>query len=346
MARIARLKYHDPRDGYYHIISRTVLKSFLLDDEARDTFLGILQMLARVYFVKVVTFSLMNNHFHLILRMLPSAEIDDRELEERFNIYYNEGKQKRNWRSWCAGDATRYRFRFADLSRFVQDLKQRFSRWHNRKNDNHGHVWSERFKSVMLEDGRALLACMVYVELNSIRAGLVERPEEFRFCGLNHLLAGGIASSWLDHETLTRLLNSSLLPEIQMNISEDTKLEMQKVRQGYTSNINQYLALIYREGKIEQSGNDHIRSDISVSEQPQPNNINELGFFPFLQRWHHFSSGVFVGSKNFCTERFKEFKEYFQTSGDREGQRIVPKNMSTQGSLHDLFAIRRFPNKH
>jgi len=340
MARMARLKYRDPRDGYYHIISRTVLKSFLLDDEARETFLGILRMLSRVYFVKVVTFSLMSNHFHLIVRMLPAEDMSDNEVEERFNIYYNEGKQKRNWRPWHVSDAPRYRCRFADLSRFVQDLKQRFSRWHNRKHDNQGHVWSERFRSVMLEDGRALLACMVYVELNSIRAGLVARPEEFRYCGLSHLVSGGRASAWLDHETLTRLMNSSLLTEIGMTRSESDKSERKRANQSSENDIKQYLGVVYKEGLIGVEGKGHIRSD--RANQAQETNFAEVGIFSFLQRWQHFSSGVFIGSKGFCMERFKEFREYFQTSVDRQGLRIVPSKMIVQGSLKDLFAIRRF----
>jgi len=340
MARMARLKYRDPRDGYYHVISRTVLKSFLLDDEARETFLSILRMLTRVYFVKVVTFSLMNNHFHLIVRMLPPDGIGDSDLEERFNIYYNEGKQKRNWRPWHVSDASRYRCRFADLSRFMQDLKQRFSRWHNKKNDNQGHVWSERFKSVMLEDGRALLACMVYVELNSIRAGIVKRPEDFRFCGLSHLVTGGRASTWLDHETLTRLMNSSLLTEIGMTMSEEDKSDIKRNNQYTKNNITHYLRLVYQEGLIGVEGKGQIRSEIG--KQAKDSNFSDVGNFTFLQRWHHFSSGVFVGSKGFCAERFKEFKEYFQTSVDRPGQRIAPRKMIVQGSLKDLFAIRRF----
>ena len=61
MARMRRLKYRDPRDGYYHVISRTVLKSFLLDDYAREKFGALLRKLSRVYFVKVVTFAVMSN---------------------------------------------------------------------------------------------------------------------------------------------------------------------------------------------------------------------------------------------------------------------------------------------
>jgi len=344
MARMSRLKYHDPREGYYHIISRTVLKSFLLDDEARETFLGILRMLSRVYFVKIVTFSLMSNHFHLILRMLPADEISDAQLKERFNYYYNEGKQKRNWRLYYPGESERYRRRFADLSRFVQDLKQRFSRWYNRRTGNEGHVWSDRFRSVMLEDGRALLACMVYVELNSVRAGLVQRPEEFRYCGLNHLLTGGRASAWLDHETLSRILDPSNLLTLTGALTLESikgETHQSQAQRESISEMKQYLALIHKEGAVEIEGKGQIGKDIA--EQAQGSQFADIDIFSLRRRWSHFSRGLFVGSKAFCEKCFNEFRSYFRTLNDRQAHRIGSEKQIKSGSILDLFTIRILP---
>jgi len=342
MARMRRLKYRDPRDGYYHLISRTVLKSFLLDDESREVFMGILRMLVRVYFVRVVTFSLMSNHFHLIVRMQPSDDIDDKELEERFNAYYNEGKQRRNWRPYHpAADGERYRRRFSDLSRFMQDLKQRFSRWYNRRTGNEGHVWSDRFKSVMLEDGRALLACMVYVELNSIRAGLVERPEDFRYCGLSHLVTGGRAASWLDHETLTRLLNPATLTSLVGSLPLPAAKEETDSSRGHGishSDIKQYLALVYQEGVIAVEGKGQISKD--VGEQVRESQFADVGILTLRRRWRHFTVGVFIGGKEFCEQRFNEFRSYFQTSHDRQAHRMASKKQIRSGGIMDLFTMR------
>jgi len=342
MARMRRLKYHDPRDGYYHLISRTVLKSFLLDDESREFFLGTLRLLARVYFVRVVTFSLMSNHFHLIVRMLPSDDIGEKELEERFNIYYNEGKQRRNWRPYHpVADDERYRRRFSDLSRFVQDLKQRFSRWYNRRTGNEGHVWSDRFRSVMLEGGRALLACMVYVELNSIRAGLVERPEDFRYCGLSHLAAGGRAASWLDHETLTRLFNPAtlvtLVGVLPLKATKDGTEHSLGLGMSQ-SDIRQYLALVYQEGAIEVEGKGQIRKE--VGEQAQASQFGDVGIFSLRRRWRHFSAGLFIGGKEFCEQMFNEFRSFFQTTHDRQAHRIASRKNILAGGIFDLFSIR------
>jgi len=338
MARMARLKYSNPRDGYYHIISRTVLKSFLLDDEAREIFLGILRMLARVYFVKVVTFSLMSNHFHVIMRMLPHEDISDEELEARFNIYYNEGKQRRNWRPYNADAGERYRRRFSDLSKFVQDLKQRFSRWYNKKTSNEGHVWSDRFRSVMLEDGRALLACMVYVELNSVRAGLVEHPEDFRFSGLNHLVTGGRAAAWLDHETLTRILNpatlTTLVRTLPLPLSEHGHIQQVSGQ----NDLKHYLAIVYKEGMIGVAGKGQIQQEIG--EGAQASHFADISILSMRRRWRHFSAGLFVGSQDFCMQRFNEFRSYFQTQNNRLAHRFASKKQISSGSIFDLFAMR------
>jgi len=343
VARMSRLKYSDPRNGYYHLISRTVLKSFLLDDESREMFLRILRMLTRVYFVKVVTFSLMSNHFHLIVRMLPSNEISDEELKERFNIYYNEGKLQRNWRPYHPENRERYRQRYADLSRFMQDLKQRFSRWYNKKTNNEGHVWSDRFRSVMLEDGRALLACMVYVELNSIRAGLVERPEDFRYCGISHLVTGGRIAAWLDHETLTRLLNPSsliaLFGKLPLNATEEDTLQQKTKRTSQSSNIKQYLALVYKEGMIEVAGKNQIQK--SIGEYAQKTHFVDVGVFSLRRRWRHFSAGLFIGSKDFCIQCFNEFRTFFKTDTVRQPYRLASQKQVSSDSMLNLFVMRK-----
>jgi len=157
---------------------------------------------------------------------------------------------------------------------------------------------------------------------------------------LSHLVTGGRASAWLDHETLTRLMNSSLMTEIGMTTSDADKPERNKTDQSSKNDLEQYLRLVYKEGLIDRAGNGHIRS--GKDKQAQDTNSFDVGVVSFLQRWQHFSSGVFVGSKEFCASCFKEFREYFHTSIDRQGQRIAPRKVVIQGSLHDLFAIRRF----
>jgi len=49
----------------------------------------------------------------------------------------------------------------------------------------------DRYKSVVVQDGDALLNCLAYIDLNPIRAGMVDRPEEYRWCSLGYHVQTG-----------------------------------------------------------------------------------------------------------------------------------------------------------
>ncbi len=75
----------------------------------------------------------------------------------------------------------KWRERLADLSWMMRALKEPISRRANAEDGCSGTFWQGRFKSIPLLDQAALLACMVYVDLNPIRAGVVDRVEKARF---------------------------------------------------------------------------------------------------------------------------------------------------------------------
>ncbi len=62
----------------------------------------------------------------------------------------------------------------------MRNIQSAYARWYNRSYGRRGRFWADRFKSVYLGDARAVVDCMLYVELNPVRAGLVERPEKWR----------------------------------------------------------------------------------------------------------------------------------------------------------------------
>jgi hypothetical protein len=70
-------------------------------------------------------------------------------------------------------------------------LKQRFSIWFNRTHERKGTLWSERFKSVLVEGRGNILSTMAaYIDLNPVRAGIVDDPKDYRFCGYAEAIGG------------------------------------------------------------------------------------------------------------------------------------------------------------
>ena len=330
MPRIARLKFKNPEEGHYHIIARTIMKKeYLLEEGEKEYLLKLMKWLSQVYFVKVQSFIFMSNHIHIICQMIPPEKISDKELKERFELYYNAGKPKKKHRKLLKIEHAYYRMRFGEISNFIGDLKQRFTRWYNGKHNNHGHFWCERFKSVMLNGDRALLACMVYVELNAIRAGIVKRPEEYRYSGLYHFVTGGRASEWLDFKTLIYLMSR---PD-----SNDTSI--------HRDVLIRYLKLIYEEGMVERyrkvsigkkKGNKAIKSDFEGSH-----------LLSFDRRISYFSNGLILGSKEFCESKFREFRSYFKTKKNRTANLLRARYKkhsysAPEGSLLHFHTIRTY----
>ena len=82
------------------------------------------------------------------------------------------------------------RRRLFDLSAFMKELKQRFTGWFNRHHGRVGTLWEGRFKSVLLESGEAVRMVAAYIDLNPVRAGLVDDPKDYRWCSYAAAVAG------------------------------------------------------------------------------------------------------------------------------------------------------------
>ena len=61
----------------------------------------------------------------------------------------------------------------------MRDLGQRYVQYFNREHDRSGTLWEGRFRSCMAESSRYVLACHRYIELNPVRAGMVDHPSGY-----------------------------------------------------------------------------------------------------------------------------------------------------------------------
>lgn len=72
------------------------------------------------------------------------------------------------------------------LPRLMQALGRRYVRRFNDRHRRTGTLWEGRYRSTVVETDRYLLACMRYVELNPVRAGLVDDPAAYRWSSHTH----------------------------------------------------------------------------------------------------------------------------------------------------------------
>ena len=172
----------------------------------KRAFRSILRRLEAFSGVRIVTYCLMGNHFHLLLKV-PDKEgmekLDAGRLLELLPLLYDAktvesvGKELERARQsgnaeWERAILDRFERRRGDLSMFLKMLKQRFSVFFNRRKERVGTLWEGRFRSVLIEGGEeALRAVAAYIDLNPVRAGLVSRPEDYGWSGYGEACGAG-----------------------------------------------------------------------------------------------------------------------------------------------------------
>lgn len=179
--------------GYYHVGSRCVRRAWLC---GRDPVSGRdfshrrgwiedrLLVLAELFTVKIYSYVVMSNHYHISLHYRPQRKLDlgDEEVARRWLTIYPP-KRTENLEAEIADLAANteriavLRDRLGDLSWYMRCLNEPIARRANQEDDCTGRFWDGRFASKGLPDERALTACMAYQDLNPIRAGMADRVD-------------------------------------------------------------------------------------------------------------------------------------------------------------------------
>lgn len=191
--------------NYYHCVSRVVDRRFVFGRDEKAYFYNTMRRLERFLNVRVLTYCLMSNHFHILVEVPDRQEVvelDEARLRERLPWLYS-GKNLRirleeldrasaqGSGRWMDEILERYQVRMGSLSIFVKELKQRFTQWHNAREKRSGTLWESRFKSVLVEGANnALITMAAYIDLNPVRAGLCADPKDYRWCGYAEAVAG------------------------------------------------------------------------------------------------------------------------------------------------------------
>lgn len=78
----------------------------------------------------------------------------------------------------------------SNLSRFMMRLNLKYSNYFRKKYNYTGHLWQGRFKSKLIDNDSYFIQCGKYIELNPVRANIVEKPKLYPFCSYLYYSAG------------------------------------------------------------------------------------------------------------------------------------------------------------
>jgi REP element-mobilizing transposase RayT len=206
MARQARGEVLNPREiQVVHAVQRCVRQAYLCGNDAltgksfehrREWIRQRLEFLASVFGIDCLTFAIMSNHLHLVLRSRPDvvATWSDSEVARRWLRLFPRRRDKDGLPCEPSAEEVnsivrhkpvlaQRRERLSDISWWMRCTAEVIARRANREDECRGRFWEGRFKAQVLLDEASLLACAAYVDLNPIRAAMAKTLETSLFTG-------------------------------------------------------------------------------------------------------------------------------------------------------------------
>ncbi|POA29403.1 transposase [Pseudomonas sp. GW456-12-1-14-TSB6] len=146
----------------HHIVQRGHNRQVVFAEPADfQRYLSDLRELKEALGIKVYAYCLMTNHVHLLL---------------------------------APGEST------SSLGQLMKALAARMTRYRNKVEGRTGTLWESRYKSSVVQSDTYLLACSRYIELNPVRAHMVERAEDYPWSSFALRLNDFSESTWLDKD--------------------------------------------------------------------------------------------------------------------------------------------------
>lgn len=188
----------DAAVGTYHCISRCVRRAMLCGggkEHRRGWIEDRIAELQEAMAIDATAWCVLSNHMHLVVTTRPDLvrSWSAREIACRY-LRICPGRWKRKRKGVpvdgpptedeiaaiveTPGRLDVVRKRLSSLSWFMAKLKESIARRANLEDGCRGHFWEQRFRSIRILDRTGLLATATYVDLNAVRAGMVDRPED------------------------------------------------------------------------------------------------------------------------------------------------------------------------
>ncbi len=252
----------------------------------------------------------MGNHFHILIKMFPECKFTDEDIKKRYEAFYDDD------RVFSAGWIPSLREKLSSLSEFVREIKVGFARFYNKRHNRRGYFWGDRFKSVIVENGETLINCLAYIDLNPLRAGLVERPEDYRWNSIGYHVQTNNRDNFLSTDFGLKEFN--------------VKSEKERIRR--------YRRYVYEAGAISRPDKMQakvIDDRILAKERRRDFELSRNDRFRYRTRY--FTDSGVIGSKEFVSKTYMRFKHHFNSKNEKRPKPV--KGLSGVYSLKRLSEV-------
>lgn len=218
MPAVPRREIFDPHEvGVYHVTSKIVRGYYLAGSDRRtgedfshrkEWIETRVKQLSHVLSIDILGYAILDNHFHIQVRNRPDqvAKLTDREVARRYLMVSTYSMPDSNSLpepeddqiDELCDDPERIkvcRQRLSDVSWFMRCLKEPIARRANIEDDAKGHFWQQRFHMTRMLDAFGVFLCSLYIDLNEVRAGTSETPEESQHSSIGHRIG-----YWLEND--------------------------------------------------------------------------------------------------------------------------------------------------
>ena len=335
----------------YHCVSRVVDRDFKFGPKEKDVFVRMMREYEAFCGVQVLAFCVMSNHFHVLLEVPPKQKGDAVAMTDKAFLakikamyspmhYIDVEQMLERFRQSGADEAAlelkaKYTCRMHDLSLFMKGLKQRFTQWFNSHHGRRGTLWEGRFKSVLVQDGYAARVMAAYIDLNPIRAAMVQKPEDYKWCSYGEAMRP--KKNKLARAGLCRVLGMS-----QRNVDKTNESHpmMERYRVMLFSDGEEVFTDKPETGEIYK----RVRKGFKRKQVKKVlANGGKLTFGETLRcRVRYFSDGMTVGNREFVDDLFKSSRERFsenRKTGARPMRGVGWKNK--QSRLYSMRQLRK-----
>ena len=92
------------------------------------------------------------------------------------------------------------------IPKSIQLIAGRTAQEYNQRKKRNGAYWEDRYHATAVKSGKHLIQCMVYIDLNMVRAGVVQHPAEWPFSGYNEIQTPGKRYNLINRQKLLDVL--------------------------------------------------------------------------------------------------------------------------------------------